>query len=48
VYFADINVNSKVIIEVKAAESITKEHELQLKNYLKATNIEVGLLLKFW
>ena len=46
-YFADIIVNEKVIIEIKAAESIVEEHELQLINYLRATNIEVGLLLNF-
>ena len=47
VYFADIIIDSKIIIEVKAVETIAKEHELQLINYLKATNIEVGLLLNF-
>ena len=46
-YFADILVNSKVIIEIKAASALCEEHELQLINYLKATNIEVGLLLNF-
>ena len=46
-YFADLIADSKVIIELKAAESLIKEHELQLINYLKATNIEVGLLLNF-
>src|ERR1039457_2737913 len=46
-YFADINVNNSVIIELKAAESLIEEHELQLINYLKATEMEVGLLLNF-
>ncbi|MEW6196356.1 MAG: GxxExxY protein [Bacteroidota bacterium] len=46
-YFADIIVNDIVIIELKAAESICEEHECQLVNYLKATDIEVGLLLNF-
>lgn len=46
-YFADIIVEEKVIIELKAAECIVEEHELQLINYLKATEIEVGLLLNF-
>jgi len=46
-YFADLIVDSKVIIELKAAESLIEEHELQLINYLKATDIEVGLLLNF-
>ncbi len=46
-YYADIIVNGLVIIELKAAESLCLEHECQLVNYLKATNIEVGLLLNF-
>ncbi|MCK5085993.1 MAG: GxxExxY protein, partial [Melioribacteraceae bacterium] len=46
-YFADIIVEEKVILELKAAETLIKEHEAQLLNYLKATNIEVGLLLNF-
>jgi GxxExxY protein len=46
-YYADIIVNNVVIIELKAAESLCEEHEIQLVNYLKATNIEVGLLLNF-
>lgn len=46
-YFADISVNDSVIIEAKAAEALVEEHEFQLINYLKATEIEVGLLLNF-
>jgi len=46
-YFADIIVENKVILELKAAESLKEEHEFQLINYLKATDIEVGLLLYF-
>ena len=46
-YFADIIVNDVIIIELKAAESLCEEHEIQLVNYLKATDIEVGLLLNF-
>jgi len=46
-YFADIIVENRIIIELKAAESLKKEHEAQLYNYLKATNIEVGLLFNF-
>ena len=46
-YFADLIVNGKIIIELKAAECLMKEHELQLINYLKATDIEIGLLLNF-
>ncbi|MBV6484403.1 MAG: hypothetical protein KFKLKKLM_00907 [Flavobacteriales bacterium] len=46
-YYADIVVNEIVIIELKAAETLCEEHEFQLINYLKATEIEVGLLLNF-
>ena len=46
-YFADILVNDSIILELKACESICHEHELQLINYLKATDIELGLLLNF-
>lgn len=46
-YFADILVDNKVIVEIKAAKSLAIENEAQLLNYLKATEIEVGLLLNF-
>ncbi|MBS1513233.1 MAG: GxxExxY protein [Bacteroidetes bacterium] len=47
-YFADILVENKIIIELKAGEGgIILEHELQLNNYLKATGYELGLLLFF-
>jgi len=46
-YYADIIVEDIIIIELKAAERLCEEHEHQLINYLKATNIEVGLLLNF-
>jgi GxxExxY protein len=47
VYFADIIVDDLVIIELKAAEALVPEHEAQLVNYLRATDVEVGLLLNF-
>jgi GxxExxY protein len=46
-YFADLVVDNKVILELKAAEAIVVEHEVQLLNYLRATDIEVGLLFNF-
>ena len=47
-YFSDIVVDNEVIIEVKAVEGeIIRQHELQLQNYLKATELEVGLILNF-
>jgi GxxExxY protein len=46
-YFADILVDKKVIVEIKAAKALASENEAQLPNYLKATDVEVGLLLNF-
>ena len=46
-YYADIIVNDLIVIELKAANALLKEHENQLINYLKATEIELGLLLNF-
>ncbi len=47
IYFADLIVEGLVIIELKATENLCEEHEFQLINYLKATELEVGLLLNF-
>lgn len=46
-YYADLVVDDSVIVELKAAENLCEDHEIQLINYLKATTIEVGLLLNF-
>lgn len=46
-YFADIIVEDLVIIELKAIDRLSPEHEVQILNYLKATNIEIGLVLNF-
>jgi GxxExxY protein len=46
-YFADILVDHKVIVEIKGAKGLASENEAQLLNYLKATDVEVGLLLNF-
>lgn len=46
-YYADLLVNSLVIVELKAAETLAPEHDAQLLHYLKATNIDVGLLMNF-
>lgn len=46
-FFADIVVSDLVILELKSAEAIREEHEAQLINYLRATSMEVGLLLNF-
>ena len=44
---ADMMVERKVLLELKAARAIDEAHEKQLLNYLRATDIEVGLLLNF-
>lgn len=46
-YYADILVDNKVIVEIKAIRHLVVDNEAQLLNYLKATNMEVGLLLNF-
>jgi GxxExxY protein len=46
-YVADLIVNDVVLLELKAAERIIDNHAAQLLNYLKATDIEVGLVLNF-
>lgn len=46
-YYADLIIENKIIVEIKTAEALAEEHEYQLLNYLKATEIEVGLLLNF-
>ena len=44
---ADIIVENKVILELKSVKGLHPAHEAQLINYLKATGIEVGLLINF-
>ena len=46
-YYADIVVDGCVVLELKAADALAPEHEAQLINYLKGTDLEVGLLLNF-
>ncbi len=46
-YYADILVEELVIVELKAIETLAPIHETILVNYLKGTEIEVGLLLNF-
>ncbi len=46
-YFADILVNNAVLLELKATRDLESAHEAQLLHYLRATEIEVGLLLNF-
>ncbi len=46
-YFADLIVEDKIVVEVKAVSKIQPVQEVQLVNYLKATSINVGLLINF-
>ncbi len=46
-FCADLVIDEKVILELKAADSLNPAHDAQLGNYLKATDIEVGMLLNF-
>ena len=46
-YYADVLVDERVILELKALAGLTGEHEAQLLNYLKATGLRIGLLLNF-
>ena len=46
-YWADLWVDDRLIIEVKAVQSLAKEHEVQLVNYLTATGVNDGLLINF-
>ena len=46
-FYADLFVEEKVIVELKAVKAIAPEHQAQIINYLKATGIEVGLLINF-
>lgn len=46
-YFADMIVEGKIIVEAKAVSKLEPIHEVQLVNYLKATGLQIGLLLNF-
>ena len=46
-FYADLVLEQAVIVEVKAGQALHPMHEAQLLNYLRATSMEVGLLLHF-
>ena len=46
-YYADLWVDGRVVIELKAVQTLTQRHEVHLVNYLTATGIDNGLLLNF-
>ncbi|QNO13447.1 GxxExxY protein [Alkalicella caledoniensis] len=46
-YFADIFVDEKVIVEIKAVSKLSQDHKQQVLNYLKASKTDVGLIFNF-
>jgi GxxExxY protein len=46
-FYADLMIEDKLIVELKAVQNMAKEHEVQLVNYLTATGIDNGLLINF-
>lgn len=47
IYKPDFICYNKIILEIKAVTQIAKEHEAQLINYLKITNLKIGYLINF-
>ena len=46
-FVADMLVEDRIILELKAIQSLVQAHEVQVVNYLTATGLEIGLLLNF-
>lgn len=46
-FVADVIVEGKIVVEIKAIKQLDKIHEVQVVNYLKATGLELGLLINF-
>jgi GxxExxY protein len=46
-YYADLCVDERIVVELKAALALAREHEVQLVNYLAATGVSDGLLINF-
>ena len=46
-YFADLLINNEIVVELKAADSLNKAHEIQLVHYLNAIKKDFGLLINF-
>lgn len=46
-FYADMIIDDKIILEIKTVERLTKVHQAQLLNYLKAIRFRVGLILNF-
>ena len=46
-FFADLFIENRLIVELKAARAVTEEHIAQLLGYLRSSRIETGLLINF-
>jgi len=46
-YYADLWINERIVVELKAALALAREHEVRLVNYLTATGVNDGLLINF-
>ena len=46
-FFVDLFVNDRVVVELKSVRHLSKEHEVQLVNYLKGLHRDIGLLINF-
>jgi GxxExxY protein len=46
-FIADLVIDKRVVVELKAVDMLTKAHEIQLVNYLTAVRYDIGLLINF-
>jgi len=46
-FYVDLYINKAVVVELKSVQNLSKEHEVQLVNYLNALKKEIGLLINF-
>jgi GxxExxY protein len=46
-FYIDLYIEDKVIVELKSVQNLVKEHEVQLVNYLKGLQKDIGLLINF-
>lgn len=46
-FFVDLYIEEKVVVELKSVETLAKQHEVQLVNYLQGMQKDIGLLINF-
>jgi GxxExxY protein len=46
-FYVDVLVEEKVIVELKSVQHLTKDHEVQVVNYLNGLHLDIGLLINF-